>query len=321
MKRRLLVRAVPLAFAGLPALVPAQSAPWPSRTIRIVTPQAPGGSGDVMLREFGTRLADKLGQAVVIDNRPGANGIIATQAVARAPADGYTLLWTLTQHIQVPVQYKNAGYDPIEDFTPIARIGAAVTLLVARPALGIKSAADLVNNAPSKKWSFGSTASGPQVVLEAFNRGRNLNMLSVPYKGEAPALQDLLGGQIDIALFSVATARPFVLNGQLVPLGISATRRAASLPDLPTFLEQGYPDFNWIGWYGFMGPARLPPAIAARLMTEIKAILDAPDMAKKLDSMDIVVNWADGPTFLAGMKTDTARWAALVQRSGVTFDQ
>jgi tripartite-type tricarboxylate transporter receptor subunit TctC len=304
----------------LPVLGQAQTAPWPSRPIRIITPQAPGGSGDVMLREFATRLAERLGQPVVVDNRPGANGIVATQAVARAPADGYTLLWTLTQHIQVPVQTKNAGYDPIEDFTPIARIGAAVTLLVARPALGIKSAADLVSQAPGKKWSFGSTAPGPQGVLEAFNKGRNLNMLSVPYKGEAPAIQDLLGGQIDIALFSVATARPFVLNGQLVPLGISATRRAASLPDLPTFQEQGYADFNWIGWYGFMGPAKLPPAIATRLTAEIKAILETPEVARKLDAMDIVVNWADGPAFLAGMKQDTARWASLVQRSGVTFD-
>ncbi|MBL8338363.1 MAG: tripartite tricarboxylate transporter substrate binding protein [Rhodoferax sp.] len=318
MQRRTLVQA--LAGAALPALGQAQTAPWPSRPIRIITPQAPGGSGDVMLREFATRLAERLGQPVVVDNRPGANGIVATQAVARAPADGYTLLWTLTQHIQVPVQTKNAGYDPIEDFTPIARIGAAVTLLVARPALGIKSAADLVSQAPGKKWSFGSTATGPQVVLEAFNKGRNLNMLSVPYKGEAPAIQDLLGGQIDIALFSVATARPFVLNGQLVPLGISATRRAASLPDLPTFQEQGYADFNWIGWYGFMGPAKLPPAIATRLTAEIKAILETPEVARKLDAMDIVVNWADGPAFLAGMKQDTARWASLVQRSGVTFD-
>ena len=320
MKRRTLVQAFPLALAGLPALTPAQSTPWPSRPVRIITPQAPGGSGDVMLREFGTRLAERLGQPVVIDNRPGANGIIATQAVAKAPADGYTLLWTLTQHIQVPIQNKNVGYDPIEDFTPIARIGAAVTLLVARPALGIKSAADLVSQAPSKKWSFGSTASGPQVVLEAFNKGRNLNMLSVPYKGEAPAIQDLLGGQIDIALFSVATARPFVLDGRLVPLGISATRRAASLPDLPTFLEQGYADFNWIGWYGFMGPAKLPQAITTRMTSEIRAILDDTTMAKKLDSMDIVVNWADGPTFLAGMKTDTARWSTLVKSSGVTFE-
>ncbi len=321
MKRRTLIQALPLAITGLPALGMAQSAAWPSRTIRIVTPLPPGGAGDVMLREFGTRLADKLGQPVVIDNRPGANGIIATQSVARAPADGYTLLWTLTQHIQVPIQYKNAGYDPIEDFTPIARIGAAVTLLVARPALGIKSAADLIANAPSKKWSFGSTATGPQVVLEAFNKGRNLNMLSVPYKGEAPALQDLLGGQIDIALMTVATARPFVLNGQLVALGISATRRASTLPNVATFLEQGYPDFNWIGWYGFVAPAKLAQPIATRLTTEIKTILDLPEVGKKLDAMDIVVNWADGPDFLSGMKQDTVRWAALVARSGVSFDQ
>lgn len=320
MKRRILVQALSLALAALPSLASAQSAPWPSRAIRIVTPQVPGGAGDVMLREIGTRLAERLGQPVVIDNRPGANGIIATQAVAHAPSDGYTLLFTLTQHIQVPIQYKNAGYDPIADFTPIARVGAASTMLVARPALGIKSAADLVKNAPGKEWTFGSTASGPQVVLEAFNKSRKLNMLSVPYKGEAPAIQDMMGGQIDIALFTVSTARPFVQSGKLVPLGISATRRAASLPNLPTFLEQGYEDFNWIGWYGFMGPAKLPPAITTRLTTEIKAILDTPEMAKKLDSMDIVLNWADGPTFLSGMKTDTARWAELVKRSGVTFD-
>lgn len=319
-KRRHLLQSLPLLAAGLPLTAPAQTAAWPSRPLRVITPVAPGGSGDVMLREFTTRLAERLGQPVVVENRPGGNGLVATQAVKNAAPDGYTLLWTLTQHIQVPIQYKNVGYDPIEDFTPLARIGAAVTLLVARPALGIKSAADLVAQAPGKKWSFGSTASGPQVVLEAFNKGRNLGMLSVPYKGEGPAMQDLLGGQIDIALFSVATARPFVLNGQLVPLGISATRRAASLPNLATFLEQGYPDFNWIGWYGLVGPAGMPQPIANRVTTEIKAILDSADMARKLDSMDIVVNWADGPGFLAGMKADSARWAALVKASGLTFE-
>ena len=320
MQRRHLLQTLPLLASGLPLAARAQSAVWPTRTIRVITPIAPGGSGDVMLREFTTRLAERLGQPVVVENRPGGNGIVATQAVKNAAPDGYTLLWTLTQHVQVPIQYKNVGYDPIEDFTPLARIGAAVTLLVARPALGIKSAADLVSQAPGKKWSFGSTASGPQVVLEAFNKGRNLGMLSVPYKGEAPALQDLLGGQIDIALFSVATARPYVLNGQLVPLGISATRRAASLPNLPTFLEQGYADFNWIGWYGLVGPAGMPAPVAQRITTEIKAILDSADVSKKLDSMDIVVNWGDGPTFLAGMKTDSARWAALVKASGLSFE-
>jgi len=321
MKRRLLVQALSATAAGLPALALAQSAPWPSRPIRVISPLPPGGSGDVMLREFGNRLGARLGQPFVIDSRPGANGTIATQAVARAPADGYTLLWTLTQHVQVPVQYKNAGYDPIEDFTALTRIGAAVTVLAARPALGIRSAADLVREAPKNKWSFGSSATGPQIVQEAFNKSRNLGMLSVPYKGEAPMLTDLLGGQIDIALLTVSSARGYIQNGQLVPLGISATRRAASLPDLPTFLEQGYPDFNWIGWYCFLAPARLPQPIATRLQAEIKAVLDDPDMARKLDSMDIVVNWAEGADFLAGMKTDMGRWAELVRRSGLTFDQ
>lgn len=320
MQRRTLVQALSVAVAGAPALALAQSAPWPSRAIRIISPVPAGGSGDVMVREFGSRLGVRLGQSIIIDSRPGANGTIATQAAARAPADGYTLLWTLTQHIQVPVQYKNAGYDPIADFTPITRIGASVTLLVARPALGIKNAADLVREAPKNKWSFGSSATGPQIVLEAFNKGRDLKMLSVPYKGEAPMLTDLLGGQIDIAILSVSTARPFIEKGQLVPLGISATRRAATLPDVATFLEQGYQDFNWIGWYCFLGPARLPEDITVRLAHEIKAVLDDPEMAKKLDAMDVIVNWAERDTFLAGMKTDMGRWADLVKRSGLSFD-
>ena len=135
---------------------------WPSRAIRIITPVPAGGSGDVIAREFGTKLAERLGQPVIIDNRPGANGAIATVATARAPADGYTLMMTLTQHIQAPLQVKDVGYDPFADFTPLTRIGAAVTLLVARPQLNLRNAADLVREAPGKKFSYATTATGAQ---------------------------------------------------------------------------------------------------------------------------------------------------------------
>ncbi|MFD1710333.1 tripartite tricarboxylate transporter substrate binding protein [Ottowia sp. GY511] len=306
------------ATAALPSL--AQDAAWPSRPIRIITPAGAGGAGDILAREFATRLSTRLGQPVIVDNRPGANGTIATVAAARAPADGHTLLLTLTQHVQAPVQYKDVGYDPF-NFTPLTRIGAVVTLLVIRPELGVRNAADLLRLAPGKNWSFGATATGTQVVMEAFNKHRNLGLLSVPYKGEPAALTDLLGGQIDMALATMAGAKPYLQTGKLVPVGISAPQRAKSMPNIPTFAEQGVDDFGWVGWYGFLAPPGLPPAIATRLMAEFKAILEEPGMRTRLEALDMMNNFAEGPAFMADMKRDTANWTALVKRSGLSFDR
>ena len=299
----------------------AQEAAWPSRPIRIVTPMGAGGVGDIIGREIGQRLSQRLGQPVIIENKPGANGVIATQQVARAPADGYTLLLTLTQHIQAPIQYKDVGYDPVTDFTPLTRIGAVSTLLVARPELGVKNAADLLKKAPGKKWTFGATATGTQVVMEAFNKNHKLDLLAVPYKGEPQALTDMIGGQIDLGLFTMAGARPYIQSGKMVPIGISATRRAQSMPNIPTFGEQGVDDFSWLGWYGFLAPAHLPAAIAKRLMTEFRAILEDPAVRTRLENLDLMINFAEGDAFGADMKRDSANWAALVKRSGLSFDR
>lgn len=295
---------------------------WPVRPIKIIVPVTPGGTADVMAREFGRRLGERVGQPVVVENRPGANGIPATVAVARAPADGYTLMLTFTQHVQNPVQFKDVGYDPIADFTPLCRIGAAATVLVARTALGANSATELVRFAPGKGLTFGTTGLGPQVILEVFNKSSKLGMLNVPYKGEAPALTDLVGGQIDLALLTVATARAHIQSGTLKGLAVIAPGRAPSLPSVPTFLEQGFKEVNWTGgWYAFMAPAKLPPDIAARLVKELHAIGEDPAMRKTLDDLNITMNWMDGPEFQPAMKRDMETWRSMVQRSGVVIER
>jgi len=322
MKKRTFVKW--LGAAALPSLSSftyAQES-WPSRPIKIIVPVSAGGTADILAREFGRRLGERVGQPVVVENRPGANGIPGTVTVAHAPADGYTLLLTFTQHVQNPVQFKDVGYDPIADFTPLSRIGAAATVLVARAGLGANSATELVRLAPGKGLTFGTTGLGPQVILEVFNKTSKLGMLNVPYKGESQALTDLLGGQIDLALLTVAGARAHIHKGTLKGLAVIAPARAASLPNVPTFLEQGFKEVNWTGgWYGFLAPAKLPPNVTARLIKEFHAISEDPTMRKTLDDMNITMNWADGPEFLPAMKRDMEAWRSLVQTSGVVIER
>lgn len=300
-----LAASAPMAFA--------QDAPWPARPIKIVVPVTPGGTADVLAREFGRRLGTRLGQAVVVENRPGANGIPATLAVARSPADGYTLMLTFTQHVQNPVQFKDVGYDPINDFTPLARIGAAATVLVVRSSLGASTGSELVKIAPGKGLTFGTTGLGPQVIMEVFNKTNELGMLNVPYKGESPALTDLLGGQIDMALLTVAAVRAHIERGTLKGIAVIAPARAPSLPDVPTFLEQGFKEITWTGgWYGFVAPAKLPPEITNRLVKEFRAVSEDPSMRKLLDDLNINLHWMDGPEFLPAMKRDMEVWQTLV---------
>jgi len=322
MRKRTFVKL--LGAAVLPAMAPLAYSQerWPARPIKIIVPVSPGGTADVLAREFGRRLSERVGQPVVVDNRPGANGIPGPVAAARAPADGYTLLLTFTQHIQNPVQFKDVGYDPIADFTPLCRIGAAATVLVARSGLGVGSAKELVRMAPGKGLSFGTTGLGPQVILEVFNKSAKLGMLNVPYKGESPALTDLLGGQIDLALLTVATARAHIQRGTLKGLAVIAPARAPSLPGVPTFQEQGFKEVNWTGgWYAFMAPAKVPADVAARLVKELHAIGEDAGMRKTMDDLNITVNWMDGPEFVGAMKHDMEVWRTLVQTSGVVIER
>jgi tripartite-type tricarboxylate transporter receptor subunit TctC len=317
-KRNFFKAAAGLALAALVPLAQAQDK-WPSRPIKIIVSVSPGGTGDMLAREYGRRLGERLGQPVVVENRPGGNGIPATLFVKSAPADGYTLFLTLTQHIQNPVQFPDVGYDPVNDFTPLARLGAAATVVVARAGLGVNSAKDLQAHA-GKGLSVGTSSLGAQVVMEVFSKSAKLGLLMVPYKGEQPALQDLLGGQVDLAMITAVVAKPHIQAGKLKPIAMIAPGRASIMPDVPTFQEQGFTDVKYTGgWYGFIAPAKLPPEITATLIKELRAIRDEPGIRKTMDDLNIFLNWAEGAQFGAAMKRDMEEWQSLVKRSGVTI--
>ncbi|MEI7446724.1 MAG: tripartite tricarboxylate transporter substrate binding protein [Burkholderiales bacterium] len=321
-ERRLVLKAVATAGLGtLPAAVAAQ-AKWPERPIRIIVPTAAAGAADLLAREFATRLSERLGQQVIVDNRPGAATVIGTTAVARAAPDGYTLLLALTGLIQNPVQMKSVPYDPIKDFTPLARIGPSATALLVRSELGLRDAKEFVAAARGKGWTYGSTAPGPQVVMEIFSKSAGLGLVHVPYKGEAPMLSDLLGGQIHTGLFSIASTRGFIQQGKVRPLAVLADTRLPTLPDVPTFVEQGFREVDWTGgWYAFMAPAGLPKDITDRLIAEIKAIYDDPVVNRRLQDMELMLNWADGYTFAPLIRRDMERWRSLIEKSGVVIEQ
>jgi tripartite-type tricarboxylate transporter receptor subunit TctC len=217
---------------------------------------------------------------------------------------------------------KSVPYDPIRDFTPLARIGPSATALLVRGDAGLSNGADFVRAARGRNWSFGSTAPGPQVIMEIFNKSQGLGMTHVPYKGEGPMLTDLLGGQIHTGLFSIAATRGYIQNGKVRALAVLAESRLSTLPDVPTFVEQGFKEVSWTGgWYAFMAPANLPRDIADRLIAEIKAIYDDPVVNRKLLDMELMLNWADGPTFAPLIKRDMELWRSLIQQSGVVIEQ
>jgi tripartite-type tricarboxylate transporter receptor subunit TctC len=322
MKKRLFLQQV-LSAAGVAAFpgLSFGNSSWPDRPIRLVVPTTPGGAHDLLARDFALRLAPRLGQPVVVDNKPGAGTVVGTVQVAKSPADGYTLLLGQTALIQNPLQMKSAGYDPIKDFTPLARIGASSTVQVVRSDLAVDNAVDFVKLARGKAWNYGSSSPGPQVIQEVWNKANKIGMVSVSYKGEGPCLTDLLGGNIQTGLFSIAGVRPHIESGKLKAIAAIGAKRIPSLPNVPTFLEQGFKEMTYPGgWYAFMAPAKLPTEIADRLTREIKAVLDEPAMRKRLAEVELIVNWADGATFAPQMKRDMDTWRDLLQQSGVTFD-
>lgn len=321
-KRVFLQRALSAAgAAALPGLS-FGNASWPDRPIKLIVPTAPGGAQDLLGRDFAQQLASRLGQPVVVDNKPGAGTIIGTVFVAKAPADGYTLLLGQTALIQNPVQMKSPGYDPIKDFTPLARIGASSTVQVVRSDLAVNNAVEFVKLAKGKGWNYGSSSPGPQVIQEVWNKANNIGLVSVSYKGEAPCLSDLLSGTIQTGLFSITAVKPHIEAGKLKAIAAIGSNRIPSLPNVQTFLEQGFKEMTYPGgWYAFFAPAKLPPEIADRLTKELKAILDEPAMRKRLSDMELVVNWADGATFGPQMKRDMDNWRNLIQQSGVKFEQ
>jgi len=306
---------VPLAFADV----------YPDKSIRLVVPFPAGGPTDMVARPLAQFLGEQLKQTVVVDNRGGAGGSIGAEVVAKAPADGYTLLMATvgTQAINATL-YRKLGYDPVKDFTPISLVAAAPVALVVNPSVPVSSVAELIALAKSKPGSlnFGSAGNGTPGHLtgEMFRAATGIDLKHVPYKGSAPALSDLLGGQIQIMFDPLQSVLAQVRAGRLKLLAISSKTRSSAAPDVPTFAEAGLKDFEATAWWAVFAPASLPPAIAARLNTSINAVVNSSAFRALLEPQGVTVLGDSREALAQFQRSEIDKWGKAVRASGASVD-
>ena len=312
MNRRIL-----LALAATPAAALAQDA-----TIRMVVPYAAGGGSDSVARLLAGPMAAFLGGQVVVENRPGATGLIGTQQVARAAPDGTTLVLADTPHVINPHVYPQAGYDAVADFEPIAMVGTTPLLLVAHPGAGIASFAALMERARVAPGTLGFGTGGigstPHVAYEALRARTGLTLNHIPYRGSGPALNDVVAGHLPLTLTAAPAAVPHLRAGRVVGLAISGPARDASAPEVATLDELGVAGFQVLQWYGVLAPARV--AHAARLHAAVQAALANPETAARLAAIGITPRSESQPAFREFLPAESARWGAIARAANIRVE-
>lgn len=294
---------------------------YPTRPIRLIIPYSPGGASDNIARLVMPRVAEGLRQSVVIDNRPGGAGILGREVVVRAAPDGYTLLSTDAPHAITPHLVRKLPYDSLKDFTPITTTATAPMVMIVHPNVPAKSVGELVALAKAQpgKLNFGSGGSGAITHLtgELFKLAANVDIVHVPYKSIAPAVTDVIGGQIQIAFPSPATATGQIRAGRVRLLAVASKTRSPVFPDAPTFEEAGVPGMISANWFGIMGPARLPRTIVDRLNAEIHKAVRTPEVQQALaaSGIDVILNSPD--EFTAMLQAETVRWGKVVKAAGI----
>ncbi len=320
-----LLRAVAgIALAALAVATPAQGN-YPNKTIRMIVPFPAGGPTDIIARMVGQKLTDSMGQPVVIDNRGGSGGNIGADIVAKAAPDGYTLVMAIVgTHAINPALYARMTYDPVRDFSPITKTGAATIVLVAHPSVPVKSIKDLIALAKTKprQLTFGSPGSGTPHHLagELLKTMAGIDLIHIPYKGAAPAVAELLGGQVNTVIVSLPAAFPHVKAGKLTALGVTSGARSAIVPEVPTFAEAGLGGYELENWYGLLAPARAPKAIIDKLNRETVKALQMPDVKERLNSQGFEIRTSTPDEFSAYIKSELLKWAKIVKASGAKVD-
>jgi tripartite-type tricarboxylate transporter receptor subunit TctC len=310
-----------VALFGSPTL--AQN--YPSNPIRLVVAFTPGGPSDVLARLVGERIGHHLGQAVIIDNRPGAGGNVAAEIVAKAPADGYTLLMGNNSILATNAAlYRRLAFDPVADFAPISLIGSQPNILVVHPSLPVRSVADLVvyaKQAPGK-LNYGSSGYGTAAHLagELFKQQAGIDLVHVAYRGAAPALTDLVSGQLQMMFATSASVLPFIEGHMLRALAVTTATRSAVEPDLPTVAEAGFPAFEATTWHGLVAPAKTPVTIIDRLNRITAAVLQEPELRQRLTGLGVDIVGDSPAAFAAYIKSETEKWTSLVKQSGIQIE-
>ena len=328
LQRRKVVVSVVLAATGLmtslPHAVMAQ-APYPNKPIRLVVPFVPGGVTDTSGRLIADQLSKRLGQPVIVDNRPGASGNIGTQLVATSPPDGYTLVLAFDGTMVInPHVFEKTPFDSIRDFAPVGKIGDAVIIIVANPAVPVKTLQDVIalSKTQAGGLSFGTSGTGgtPHIAGELLKMRTGANLVHVPYKGGGQALTDVIGGQIPLVYTAIASANAQIKAGKVRAIAVSSAQRSSSLPDVPTFIESGVPDFVINSWVGILAPAKTPRAIVDRLNAELNAVLNDTETREKLNIMGIAAAPGAPEKFGDEIKRDLARYGPVVKAAGIKTD-
>jgi 2-methylaconitate cis-trans-isomerase PrpF/tripartite-type tricarboxylate transporter receptor subunit TctC len=316
--------AAPLIAATLATTAPLALAAFPSKTITIVVPTAAGGGNDAMARTIAQKLGPILGQTIIIDNRAGANGSIASEYVARATADGHTLMFGyIATHGMNPALQK-LRYDPVADFEPVGLVGYSPTLMVANASVAVKDVRDLVAQLKAKpdKYTYASAGNGtaPQFAAELFKLNAGVVMLGVPYKGSAPAVSDTIGGQTQFMFPSLFTALPHVKSGKLRAMAVAGPKRSALLPDVPTLKEAGVDGVNVQQWYGFFAPAKTPKAVIEQLNKALNQVLNDKEIIKRIEDHGADVETSTPEQLGALVKSELVKWKGVVSKARLTAE-
>ncbi|MEY3912550.1 MAG: hypothetical protein RL509_594 [Pseudomonadota bacterium] len=319
-------RAAWLLSAALLVCSSAWAQTWPTKgTIKIVIPYPPGGASDVTARVLANKLTESLKQSVVVENKPGANGILALESVAKSAPDGYTLLMAnLGPNAINPGLYAKLPYDPIKDFTPITLTSVVPLVVLVTNSLPVKTMPELIAYAKAHpgKLSYASAGNGAanHLAVEMIKAMAGVQMTHVPYKGDAPGMPDVISGTVSMMFPTIIAGMPNIRSGSMRPIAVTGLRRSSSLPELPTVNEAGIPGFDAVSWGGVMGPGGLPADIVQRLNTEIVRILKQPDVSEKLSSLGADIVGSTPEEFDRYLKAEIAKWGKVARDNNIRLD-
>jgi len=314
-----------IGAAGGAAAAARQDSGYPSKPIRLLVPFTPGGSQDITARLVSNPVQHNLGENVVIDNRPGSGGLIATQEAARATPDGYTLLLSTGAQMAIaPALHAKAGYEPVRSFVHIVHLTDTPLALVVHPGVPVSGVKDFIAYTHANKGKVNVASTGnatyTHLTIELFRQITGADLAHIPYKGAAPAMNDLLSRQIHALFTSTASVQPYTSSGRLKALAVTSPKRSAAMPDVPTFTEAGVPNLNVSVWVGISAPTGVPTPIVGRLAREYAQALNATDVRTRLLNLGAEPNGQSGPAFTAMVRDDVARWAKIVKAAGVKVD-
>lgn len=322
-RRRVVISRVGLAVVCLCALGAASAQTYPDRPVRLVVGFPPGGAADILGRTVAQQLTPGLGQQVVVDNRGGAGGLIATEITARANPDGYTLLFTSIPHVINPHLYRKVSYDAIKDFTPIIHFVSVPLMMAAGASLPAKTVKDLITMAKAKPGviSYGSGGSGSSshLAVELLKSMAGIDLTHIPYKGTGPMITDMLGGQVSLTIASAVPLSPQVRSGKLRALGVTGPRRSSAFPDVPAIVET-VPGYEVVNWFGVIAPAGTSKAIVTRVNHELNRALQSPELVKTLAAQTAEAVGGTPEAFGKVIRVDFAKWAKVVKDSGARVD-